>query len=168
MIITHKHKLLLLIFILGISPIFAQKYRAGLTEVGIIVGGANYHGDLAPSIQLSETSWHAGLNIRKNVSSHFSYRGQLSAGQISGTDQNFSAYKYRNLSFKATILELSGIVEFRCNMYFNNALNESINQSNGIGPPAIYQPSGSRKFLQLAAHLFVIIGTIIWGYGDLI
>lgn len=61
------------------------------------------------------------------------------------------------------------IVEFR-NVQLQQRLNDkAVESSGGIG--GILAPSGQPPFRQVViyvAHFIVMIGTIVWGYGDLI
>jgi opacity protein-like surface antigen len=81
--------------------------NAQRTEVGIFAGGANYMGDLTPSISLNETHFAAGVFIRQPVATSWNLRGGINTGMISGSDQNQSdqALVARNLSFRSRIIE---------------------------------------------------------------
>lgn len=85
----------------------AQKW-----EIGLMAGGSNYQGDLARNIVLKETKPAAGLFYRHNFNNFWSWRPALSYGRISGSDDNFKEYKYRNLNFSSDIWELSNHIEF--------------------------------------------------------
>jgi len=90
----------------------AQRYFAGRMEFGVLVGGSNYHGDLAKEIVLSETHLMLGAYFERNYNEWFSIRYQMSYGKISGTDKNFPIYSNRNLSFFSNIIEGAAIAEF--------------------------------------------------------
>jgi hypothetical protein len=77
-----------------------------------MIGGSNYHGDIAPEIKLKETHLAFGLFYRYNHSSFFSSRYQFTYAKISGDDKNFAANAYRNIKFESNIYELSYRTEF--------------------------------------------------------
>lgn len=91
---------------------FAQNYLyerhfPGRYQIGIQVGGSNYHGDLAAEIVPEETHMMFGVFAKRNNSKHYSMSLQASYGKISGTDQNFENYHWRNLDFYTDVVELS-------------------------------------------------------------
>lgn len=103
------------------SVSFAQRFRNGITELGLLLGGSNYFGDLAPEIKWKETHPAAGLYFRYNHSSYFSSRYQFAMCKISGNDGNFNSNKYRSLQFESNIYELSYILEFNFRTFGANA-----------------------------------------------
>jgi hypothetical protein len=86
---------------------FSQKW-----EVGGLLGASNYNGDLARKIVLKESHLAAGVFFRYNLGKYWSVKPALQFGTISGDDKNFPENKYRNLSFKSNITELSTMMEF--------------------------------------------------------
>lgn len=81
-------------------------------EFGVIAGGANYNGELAPvePVVLKETGGMVGGLVRYNLSQRISLKSAITYGQISGDDANYnSRYKRqrRNLSFRSDIFEVS-------------------------------------------------------------
>jgi hypothetical protein len=102
------------IFLLALLPLtgFGQSYSKTNWEIGGFLGAANYLGDMAPDFAFRETKPVIGANIKYNFNSYFSLGGELNCGWISGNDSNFEALKYRGLSFRSNILEVSGITEF--------------------------------------------------------
>jgi len=81
-------------------------------EIGLMLGGANYHGDLAPDITLSESHPAGGLLVKYNINSFFSTSVTLTQGTISGSDANHDHQSIRNLSFQSPISEFSTQLEF--------------------------------------------------------
>ncbi|MFT5513154.1 MAG: opacity protein-like surface antigen [Bacteroidia bacterium] len=81
-------------------------------EYGVLVGGSNYHGDLAFNIVPKETHFAQGVHIRYNFTPYWSYRPSIVHAKISGSDANFSDYKFRNLSFESDIWEVNNMLEF--------------------------------------------------------
>ena len=107
-------KLLLVILFLGfgIANLVAQnylyeRYFPGRYQIGIEIGGANYHGDLAAEIVPSETNFMFGFFGKRNNSRNYSMSLGFNYGRISGTDKNFENYHWRNLEFYSDIYELS-------------------------------------------------------------
>ena len=85
---------------------FAQKW-----EIGGMLGASNYNGDLAREIVLKETHPATGFFFRYNIGKYFSLKPSFQIGTISGDDKNFEENKYRNLSFKSNIAEISTVME---------------------------------------------------------
>ena len=81
-------------------------------EIGLAAGGANYLGDMAPTIVLFETKSSYGFVVKKNIDPYFSHNFSIMRGSISGNDQNFSFLSERNLSFFSEITEFAYIFEF--------------------------------------------------------
>lgn len=53
----------------------------------------------------------------------------------------------------------------------SNKLLKAIDDAStlaGLGIPAGPEISTEQKYVSLAAHAFVVCGTVIWGYGDLL
>ena len=104
--------LVILFLFLGMGDIVAQSYMyeryfPGRYQVGIQVGGANYHGDLAAEIVPDETNFMIGVYGKRNNSKFYATSLQITYGRISGTDENFENYHWRNLEFYSDIFELS-------------------------------------------------------------
>ena len=76
-------------------------------EANILLGGANYQGDLVQSKApiLSETNPAIGASLRYILSRSFKIRGDILYGTISGNDQNNSDLQIRNFSFRSNIFE---------------------------------------------------------------
>ena len=108
--------------LIGIVGAAAQSYLyerffPGRYQVGFQLGGSNYHGDLAAEIVPDETNLMVGVFVKRNNSKNYSTSLQVSYGRISGTDQNFENYHWRNLSFYSDIFEVSWQHEFNFRTY---------------------------------------------------
>ena len=86
-------------------------------EVGLNLGGANYLGDLAPSLALNQTGIMSGISVKKNYSGYFSLNGSITYGRISGSDANFKVNQPRNLNFRSDLVEASFVYEFNFQKY---------------------------------------------------
>lgn len=103
-----KHVVLFTVFwALKTLSTFSQK-----VEIGLNVGLANYTGDLAPSVVLSETQPGAGVFARLNLNNTWALTGFANFLRISGNDANFSFNAPRNLSFRTDISEFATVFEF--------------------------------------------------------
>ena len=100
------------IFVLGLSNVLGQSI-----EIGLMVGGSNYHGDLAYNIVPKETKFSGGAFFKYNFNEFWAMRPTLSYFQVSGSDQNFSEYANRNLSFRNNIYEISNMMEFQLSTF---------------------------------------------------
>ncbi len=116
--------LMILTLLLAGGQTHAQQNRMARGEVGLMLGGSNYHGDLAYNIVWDETHPAAGFFARYNLSRYWSWKSALSYGKISGSDENFSEYKLRNLSFQSHLWEISSVLEFSYLPFGSNVLNE--------------------------------------------
>ncbi len=87
-------------------------------EVGILLGGANYIGDLSnnsSNLYLKETKPAAGLFVRQNFNHLFTARLGFNWARVAGQDANVrndDFVRNRNLSFRSNILEFALIGEF--------------------------------------------------------
>lgn len=92
-------------------PLFSN---AQFWEVGILLGGSNYSGDLSPApVMLNETHGTIGAFIRANVNKTLTIKGNVYYGAISGADANSEKKntKLRNLSFYSTLLDIGANAE---------------------------------------------------------
>lgn len=103
----------------GTSDIFSQSpgyIRDGYTtELGAFLGGSYYVGDLNPGSHFNKfTRLGVGVMYRHNYNLRFAIRGNAFYGNITADDaeSNSEAQRQRNLSFKSSIIELSGQFEF--------------------------------------------------------
>lgn len=98
------------ILLLGISLSgFSQKS----VEVGIMLGGSNYSGELTSS-NFENIGFAGGLVGRFNLNDYITLKGNAFYGRISGADSNNADpnIKARNLSFRSELFEFSGNVEW--------------------------------------------------------
>ena len=105
----------ILIVLMGVAGSLGAQRKSQPIEVGITLGGANYLGELSPSVALNETKPMGGIICRFNYSDFITLRGNALFGQISGSDKNYSdvAERYkRNLSFKSDIIDIGGTIEY--------------------------------------------------------
>lgn len=113
-------------FLLGILSAHAQEH-----EFGGWVGVANYKGSLNPNFQWNYPGPAGGLFYRYNINKRFAARGMVSYGEVSGNDAGSSiAYdRQRNLSFRSTITDVCGTIEFNFFKY-----NKNNPKHNGFTP----------------------------------
>lgn len=109
-----KFYLLILSFVC-LSSSWAQKqtYRSR-SEIGFLLGGSYYIGDLNQYGHFQNMHPAAGLLYRFNLNSRVVWRTNLSYGKVSGSDANSAipVVKNRNLNFHSDIFELGSGVEF--------------------------------------------------------
>lgn len=129
-------------FILFASAGFATAQHL---EAGLLLGGANYLGDLSnnsSSIYLKETKLAYGGFLRYNVNDYLTARLSLNAGKIAGSDANAKSDAFvreRNLSVRTNITEVSLSAEF-------NVL--------GYQPYALFKPFSPFLFAGVALTRF--------------
>ena len=118
-------KLLLLVLIPFVLPsgTMAQRWKSLRYEISYGLGATNFLGDLGGSNQIGthyfkDLNWsetglvlHGGL--RYKMTEYMSTKANLFIGYVSGDDQNSTeTFRHnRNLSFRSTIIELSGQFE---------------------------------------------------------
>lgn len=103
------------IILLSTAQVKAQFHTfASRSELGPIVGGTFYMGDLNPYMPFKETNLAGGLVYRFNIHSRLSFRANFIYGHLEGDDANSSnAFRQnRNLSFHTDIYEGAVGVEF--------------------------------------------------------
>jgi Domain of unknown function (DUF6089) len=100
------------------TPLFLllliQNAKSQYLEAGIMAGIANYKGDLAPTVELSEYHAAYGVSLRYNYTRFFSVKTNLLLAQVSGADANSQSPKARerNLSFRSDVTEISVQAEY--------------------------------------------------------
>ena len=104
----------------AVKPLFSQKYFSGHNEVGIIVGGSNYHGDLSHGFNFKNTQPGFGVFYKYNLSSYFCWRNQLQFMGVAGSDKGVKGYNNRNLSFQTDIWDISSTFEFNFQPFGTN------------------------------------------------
>jgi hypothetical protein len=83
-------------------------------EVGVLIGGSYYIGDLNPSKHFNSTQPGFGVFYRFTPNYRYAFRGGFNIGKIIGDDsQSENADQLqRNLNFKSQILEFNVMAEF--------------------------------------------------------
>ena len=109
--------------LLFIGTFASSAYAQSSYEYGAMIGGSNYHGDLAYNIVPKETNLSAGAYFRYNLNEYWSMRPTVSYLKISGADINFDEYKLRNLSFSNRIYEFSNVMEFNFQPFSNKFIH---------------------------------------------
>lgn len=111
----------LLIYILFIntlitSTLFSQTERRNFRqhELGFLIGGSYYIGDLNPRKQFFLTQPAGGIFYRFTPNYRYAFRAGINFGNIMGDDsQSEDADQLeRNLNFKSQIIEYNAIAEF--------------------------------------------------------
>jgi opacity protein-like surface antigen len=118
---TVKSTLLFLLF----SPLFLAGQHS---EVGLLVGGSLYRGDLTPKGSVAsfrETHVAFGAFYRYNMMDHLTFKLALNYGGISGDDSKSRDAEQlnRNLNFKSSVTELALTGEFNLMGYQPYNLN---------------------------------------------
>lgn len=93
----------------------AYKAKAQYDEVGVMLGGANYKGELSRHTFNTDFIHPAGgVFYRHNWNRRWSWKLELNLGKVSGDDAfaNTAFEVDRNLSFYSTIFEVSPQIEF--------------------------------------------------------
>lgn len=107
--------LFFLIFII-ISPSLFGQYHNTLSrsEIGVIVGGSSYIGELNPFTPYKGVHLAGGIVYRYNIHSRLSFRMNAIYGTLSGDDANAKelVYQERNLNFKTSLFEAGMGLEF--------------------------------------------------------
>jgi len=113
-----KYILVICCFSFLFQSAFAQQ-----VEIGLMLGGSNYAGDLSNEfIVAKETHFSGSMFGRYNINKRWAVKGFMGYGQISGDDKNFGGYKniFRNLNFSSDIYEFSVHAEYN---FLKNNIN---------------------------------------------
>ena len=111
----NMNKLILILVSLFLPALIMAQSKA---EVGLMLGGANYQGDIASSKTFSfkQTQAAGGIYARYHVSRHISLRGSLFYSKLKGDDLEFveeGAWRAdRGFNFTNPVYELSFTPEF--------------------------------------------------------
>lgn len=97
----------LLTFLFCESVVFAQR-----SEVGALIGGSYYIGDLNPSKHFLMTRPAAGILYRYNFNPRFAFKGNFYYGTVAGDDGIANFNKERGLSFKSHVSDFTAGIEF--------------------------------------------------------
>jgi hypothetical protein len=91
----------------------SQNYRT-YSELGFLVGGSYYLGDLNPGQQFKSTKLALGLVYKYNTSRRFAIRANAFWGNLYADDaeSNDEFQIRRNLMFRSRVLEFSTMLEF--------------------------------------------------------
>ncbi len=113
-------------------------------ETALFVGGANYQGDIVPTVHPypKETNLAAGLIGRYLLHKEWALRMGLTYAQLSGTDQNFTDEdftKNRQFSFQSHIFESAVLLEWEP---FANRRYPAFNQFKGLISPYVFVGGG--------------------------
>lgn len=60
------------------------------------------------------------------------------------------------------------IVEYKLNNKTLKSINKKVSASVTYKTPISLLNNTQHKYVSIIAHIFVVLGTLIWGYGDLI
>src|ERR1051325_4980864 len=114
--------------LIAVAFLFAAlTLRAQDKEFGIFLGTAQYQGDLSlKQVTLNETKPGFGVFGRYYFNPRIDIKGGLNYGWIEGDDKNYPdaenfERKYRNLSFKSHVLELSAVAELNILPFISNS-----------------------------------------------
>lgn len=113
-----KKKILLIAFICITTTSVAQ-----IHEIGIMVGGSNYIGDIGSEYYINPNSFMGGVIYKWNVNPRISYRGTFAFTQLKGDDANATNQERfnRGINFKNSLKELAIGLEFN---YFEYNLDD--------------------------------------------
>lgn len=103
-------RLLVILFILPFIGFSQQSNSRSRSELGFMIGGSNYIGDLNQFKPYYKTQLAAGLVYRYNIHSRLSFRANFNYGKVRAfdSDANQTILVNRNLNFESNILELAG------------------------------------------------------------
>lgn len=98
----------------GSRWIYAQPSFMEKSELGLLLGGSYYTGDLNRMGHFQQMSPAANLLFRYNSNSRLAWRGSVMVGRIKGDDANsrFEFNQNRNLNFRSNIIEGAVGLEF--------------------------------------------------------
>lgn len=102
-------RLFLIVVVLGFTKLNAQ-----INELGVFVGGSNFIGDVGKTTYIAPNEPAIGLLYKWNRSPRHSWRFSAIMSRLSGNDldSDVPGRKERGLSFKNSIVEVSGGLEF--------------------------------------------------------
>jgi hypothetical protein len=122
-ILTHSFRYNAFVLLIG-GLLLSFSTAAQRVELGVSLCAANYVGDLAPTMVLSETKPGIGFFGRYTLSSSFALTGSMMFSRVAGSDENFDFNKPRNLSFRSKINEYSAVLEFNFFKYGKGVLDK--------------------------------------------
>jgi len=107
------------------TPLFVC---AQFWEVGVMLGGSAYDGDLTPGlIDMKQINPAGGVIVRANISKYVTIKGNVYDGTISGDDKDATNPKNlnRNLSFTSNILDIGINCEYNLTGFVANDRHNS-------------------------------------------
>ena len=107
-------RLLLFLLLFSFVAYAQQQNHRSRSELGVMLGGSNYIGDLNLINPFYSIHPAGGIIYRYNQHSRLAWRGSLLFGTVSASDAdaNEQLFLNRNLSFKSTVYELHTGLEF--------------------------------------------------------
>lgn len=107
---------LLIVFFISLSGVANSQFAtaASRSELGVMVGGMFYIGDMNPLMPYKNTHLSIGAAYRYNIHTRLTFRANLLYGNVSGYDSGSKSavIQNRNLNFHSEIYEFSAGVEF--------------------------------------------------------
>jgi hypothetical protein len=141
-----------------IGVLFTPLFAFGqLWEVGVMLGGSTYSGDLTPGlVDMKQINPAGGVIIRANINKYITIKGNVYDGTISGDDRDATSQKdkLRNLNFKSNILDIGTNLEINLTGFKPNDRHFSTSPYLFIGlsvfkfDPQAYD-SASNKWVRL-------------------
>jgi len=120
------------------NTLCAQRFFNGKREMGIFLGGSNYHGDLAPEIVWRNTGAAFGPFFRYNFNPYVCYRVQATYASIRGADSNYAPQASRNLDFHSDVIEAAQTFEFNFHRFGVNVLDKNFTPYLSLGLSVFY------------------------------
>jgi hypothetical protein len=107
-------RIVFLLLILPLTAIGQQQNFRSKSELGVLLGGSFYNGDLNQFRLFYNTHAAGGLVYRYNIHSRLSFRANVVYGTVSASDADskIPLIVNRNLSFQSNIYEVAAGVEF--------------------------------------------------------
>src|SRR6476661_1462715 len=107
---------ILFVLLMAAGHLFSQTKRRNFRqhEVGFLLGGAYYIGDLNPRRHFNLTQPAGGVFYRFTPNYRYAFRGGINFGSVMGDDSQSDDEDQlqRNLNFKSRIIEYHAIAEF--------------------------------------------------------
>ena len=102
---------LLLLFLITLTQL---GYSQGKTELGVHLGVSYYQGDINKAKVFYSPSMSYGVILKYNLSKYLSVRGEGIYAKLKGSDFDFTNTEnvLRKASFSASLIDLSGVIEF--------------------------------------------------------
>ncbi|NLP58622.1 DUF6089 family protein [Lutibacter sp. B1] len=97
--------------------------KAQINEIGLILGGSNYIGDIGPEYYINPSNFMGGIIYKWNMNPRIAFRGTFTYADISADDADATnnARKQRGIRFTNNIKELAVGVEFN---YFDYNIDD--------------------------------------------